>query len=213
MTMISVVGAKGGSGGSLLATNLGVALAAKGRCLLIDLNPMLGCVDLLLDIEAEKSWLDLLPVAGELTEHHLSLAIGSHASGLQLLVAPRTLRATAARAGLVKLLKDLRKRTTWLLLDLSVVDTELALAAFPITDMLLLVSTMEPQSLRSLKRLSEELPSDLLKRTGLVFNQVTRNHPANPEAVASSLGLPSLAVLPVDQPAISRQVHFGQPSL
>jgi Flp pilus assembly CpaE family ATPase len=211
MTMISVVGARGGSGVSLLATNLGVALAAMDTCLLLDLNPLLGYDDLLLDLKVERSWIDLLPVAGELTDHHLNLAAGSHASGLRFLGAPHSSSIKMKRTDVTRLLKELEKRFTWLLLDLPVMDVGMTSVAFPLTDILLLVSTMDPQSLRSAKRLTETLPASLLHKAGMVFNQVTPGHPADPEAAASPLGLPLLAVLPVEYDAVGRQVNFGQP--
>jgi len=63
MAVVGIRGVKGGSGASLLATNLGIALAAREPCLLIDLHARLGYDDLLLDLTVEKSWQDLLPVA------------------------------------------------------------------------------------------------------------------------------------------------------
>jgi len=211
MAVITVVGAKGGSGVSLLATNLGVALAAREFCLLIDLNPLLGADDLLLDLQIEKSWLDLLPVAAELTERHLDLAAGSHESGLRLLSAPHASKIGLKRAEVAGLLKALEAKVTWMLLDLPVIEVGITSVAFPLTSMLLLVCMMDPLSLRSAKRLTAALPADLLQKTGIVFNQVGRDHPGDPGAAASSLGLPLLAVLPVDQDAVGRQVNFGQP--
>jgi Flp pilus assembly CpaE family ATPase len=211
MALISVVGAKGGSGVSLLATNLGVALAAENSCLLIDLNPLLGSDDLLLDIQVERSWFDLLPVAGELTEHHINLAAGYHPSGLRLLSAPHKLPATIKCAEVTRLLYALKKRFAWLLLDLPVANVDMASLAFPVTDSLLLVSLMDPLSLRSARRLTEVLPTDLLRKTGIVFNQVTSDHPADPGETASSLEMPLLAVLPADHDMVGRQVNFGRP--
>ncbi len=211
MAIVTVVGSKGGCGVSLLATNLGVALAAEDSCLLIDLNPMLGSDDLLLDVSIEKTWLDLLPVAGELTQHHLDLAAVSHTSGLQLLGAPPQRGQVAKRIDMIKLLTQLRGRFEWILLDLPIGRTDLMSAAFPSTDFLLLVCTLDPQALRSAKRLVQELPRELRQKTGLVFNQIMRGHPAQPRVVADSMGLPLLAVLPLDQRAVGRQVNFGQP--
>jgi pilus assembly protein CpaE len=211
MAIVTVVGSKGGCGVSLLATNLGVALAAENGCLLIDLNPMLGSNDLLLDASIEKSWLDLLPVAGELTEHHLDLATASHTSGLRLLGAPPQRGKTLRRTDVVRLLTKLQERFEWILLDLPIDRTDFMSAAFPLTDVLLLVSTLDPQALRSAKRLLKELPQELQQKTGMVFNQIVRGHPAQPKAIADSLGLPLLAVLPLDQRAVGRQVNFGQP--
>jgi len=210
MAAVGIFGVKGGCGASLLATNLGAALAGNDACLLIDLNPMLGSDDLLLDVEVQKSWLDLLPVAGEFTQHHMDLTAVCHSSGLRLLAAPPGCGDTVRRADLVKLLKRLKKRFVWILLDIPAMRVDYAQAAFPIADILLLVSTLDPQALRSAKRMLQTLPGELRHKTGIVFNQVMRGHPAEPKATAASLELPLMGVLPFDQRAVGRQVNFGQ---
>lgn len=211
MTVLGLIGAKGGCGVSLLATNLGVALAASEPCILLDFNSLLGSDDLLLDLVVDKSWLDLLPVVGELTDHHLNLAAGSHHSGLLLLGAPHSLPSKIRRGDMIRLLNALKKRFTWLLLDLPIAKEDTLSLFFQVLDGLLLVSTMDPPSLRSAKRLTGVLPENILQTTGVVFNQVTRDHPVDPAAAASSLGLPLIAMLPVDRDAVSRQVNFGRP--
>jgi pilus assembly protein CpaE len=188
-----------------------LALAANEQCILLDFNSMVGSDDLLLDLAIEKSWLDLLPVSGELKEHHLNLVAATHPSGLLLLGAPRSLPPKNRHVDITRLLNALKERFTWLLLDLPVVNEHTASLPLPVIDQLLLVSTMDPPSLRSAKRLTDALPDDLLQTTGIIFNQVTPDHPLDPEAAASSLGLPLLAMLPVDHNGIGRQVNFGMP--
>lgn len=211
MAIVSILGTKGGCGASLLATNLGVALAVRQGCLLIDLNPLLGSDDLLLDLTIEKSWFDLLPVAGELTQHHLELAAACHASGLRLLGAPEQRGGRVKQAELVKLLKGLREKFAWILLDVPAMNLDVSPAAFAVTDYLVLVCTIDPQPLRSLKRLAAGLPHEFREKTGVVFNQVIPGHPALPRATAESLGLPLLAALPFDPRAVGMQVNFGHP--
>jgi Flp pilus assembly CpaE family ATPase len=211
MSVLSVVGAKGGCGVSLLATNLGVALAARTDCLLVDLNPVLGSNDLLLNVKTEKSWLDLLPVAGELRQRHLDLAAVPHPSGLHLIAAPEQRAGKVKQADLIRLLKALRERYTWVLLDVPVMTMDVTPAAFAATDLLLLLTTLDPQALRALQRLAAGLPQEFRRKTGLVFNQILSGHPAQPEAIAGSLELPLLATLPYDPRPIREQVNFGQP--
>ena len=211
MAIVSLLGTKGGCGVSLLAANLGVALAVKESCLLIDLNPLLGSDDLLLDLPIEKSWFDMLPVGGELTQHHLDLATACHSSGLRLLGAPEQRGGRVKQGDLVRLLKGLRELFAWTLLDVPAMNLDVSPAAFSATDFLILVSTVDPQPLRSLKRLVAGLPHEFREKTGLVFNQALQGHPALPKATAASLGLPLLAVLPFDPRGVGMQVNFGYP--
>ncbi|MGD8813019.1 MAG: cellulose synthase operon protein YhjQ/BcsQ [Anaerolineales bacterium] len=211
MAVVGLFGAKGGCGVSLLTTNLGVSLASKEPTLLIDLHPWLGYDDLLLDVSVERSWQDLLPVAGEITQHHLDLTLARHESGLCLLAAPTRWKQEASLTPMAKLWKSLRARFTWLLLDLPVAQTHVAQSAVFIIDVFLLVTTLDPPALRSAKRLSAMLPEEIAKRTAIVLNQVTKKHPTHPASVAVSIGLPLRAVLPLDPRAVGRQVHFGEP--
>ena len=211
MAVVGIRGVKGGSGASLLATNLGIALAAREPCLLIDLHARLGYDDLLLDLTVEKSWQDLLPVAGEITQHHLELTLAHHESGLWFLAAPDREERQPKLDIMVNLWKDLAGRFSWLLLDLPHAQIHVAQSVIPLIDVLLIVSTLDPPALRSANRIVDTLPDDLVPKTVLVLNQVTRDHPAHPASVAASIGLPLTAVLPLDAPAVARQVHFGRP--
>ncbi len=209
MAVVGIHGAKGGCGASLLATNLGVALAARSSCLLIDLHPQLGYDDMLLDLTVERSWQDLIPVAEEITQHHLDLALAQHESGLWFLAAPDREGQEPNRDLMAILWKDLAGRFSWLLLDLPLASIHEARSAMPILDVLLIVSTLDPPALRSAKRIVDNLPKALEPRTALVLNQVTKDHPAHPASIAASIGRPLAALLPLDATAVGQQVHFG----
>ncbi|MDZ7843912.1 MAG: hypothetical protein U5K99_03810 [Anaerolineales bacterium] len=64
-------------GKTMLASNLGTALGVGFRqhVLITDLLPALGSLDLLLNVQNEKTWLDLFPVVEELTPDQIELAV------------------------------------------------------------------------------------------------------------------------------------------
>jgi Flp pilus assembly CpaE family ATPase len=170
----------------------------------------MGCDDLLLNLRAERSWGDLLPVALELTRRHLALALVTHPSGLRLLGAPDRDHTRLDGQRVAALLEALATRFAWLVLDVPAVSVPLTASALPVTDALVLVTTADPAALRGAHRYLAGLPDGLRAKTGLVLNQITRQHPAQPGAVAASLGVPLLAVLPPDPRAVGYQVNFGQ---
>lgn len=206
MPVVAIASAKGGCGASLVATNLGVALAGQAECLLIDLHAVAGADDLLLDLHPIHSWADLLPVAGEVTQHHLELTLCVHTSGLRLLASP-TAPVVSAPEQRLDLLRSLACRFPWVLLDAPTGE----LADLGACDVLILVSTCDPPALRSAQRALALLPPGSRSRAWLVLNQVGRSQPAQPGAIADGLGLPLLANLPPDPRAVGYQVHFGQP--
>ncbi len=210
MTVLSLLSPRGGTGTSLVATNLGVLLAGQGRTMLVDLHTGNGCDDLLLDLSAKRSWGDLLPVASELTERHLELASATHTSGLHVLRSPVEFAAGIDEGDLLQLLEVLAKRYSWLLLDVPSGLPPLTRQVLSVSDALLLVTTADPPALRAANQLIAGLPENQLGNMGLVINQITRRHPAHPADIAASLELPLIAALPPDSRAVGYQVSFGR---
>ena len=210
MTVLSFLSPRGGTGTSLVATNLGVLFAGQSRTLLVDLHTGNGCDDLLLDLPSKRSWVDLLPVASELTERHLELASVTHTSGLHVLRSPVEFAARIDEGDLLQLLEALAKKYSWLLLDVPSGLPPLTRQVLTVSDVLLLVTTADPPALRAAKQLIAGLPDNQFGNMGLVINQITRRHPAHPADIAASLELPLIAALPPDSRAVGYQVSFGR---
>ena len=68
MPVFGVVGARGGVGTTLAATNLAVLFSQRGRCMLVDLHNHSGAADLFLGLRGRSSWIDLLDRGGKLQE-------------------------------------------------------------------------------------------------------------------------------------------------
>ena len=205
MPSVAVVGAKGGCGASLVATNLAVAFTRHGSTLLVDLHNGDGTDDLLLDLRPERAWADLLPVAGELEPRQLDLATLTHSGGLRFLAAPPQ-PVPAGKDRVALLLQVLATRLDWLVLDVPSSPSEVVEA-----DSVLVVATPDAPALRGAQGLLRRLPPETRSRAGLVLNQVTRAHPAHPASVASALACPLLGVLPSDARGVGFQVSFGRP--
>lgn len=216
MPTVTVFGAKGGVGASLLAANLGLWLEQEGRTLLVDLVPGVGSCDLLLDLEAERSWRELLPVAGELRDKYLELTTETHSSGLSLLAAPNVPPSEMDddSRNLAQLIQALSERWTWLVLDAGSGGLLWGRVPLEAADHLILVTTPDPPALRAAGRWVKQFRQALDgENLGLVLTQIGPGHPANPHSVAEALGLPLLGVLPLDRKSAGEQVHFGRPAV
>lgn len=211
MTILGVLGSKGGSGASLLATNLAISLTFEGKTLLIDLHTRLAYDDLLLDLKPEHTWEDLLTVSDELTDRHLELTLVKHASGLQMLAAPEGLQIDSHEESIQALLNNLKDRFDWLVIDLPLGQQPTANGILEIIDVLLMLTTGDLPSLRNTRRTLNSLPTELRANTYLVMNQMGRGHPVDPKRVAQTLNLQLLASLPPDPRAVGYQVSFGTP--
>lgn len=88
--LICVFGPKGGTGKTVTATSLAVALAQIGRSVaLVDLDLQFGDVGLCLGVPPETTIFDLIQAGGSLDEEKLNGFMPVHSSGVRLLLAPR----------------------------------------------------------------------------------------------------------------------------
>jgi pilus assembly protein CpaE len=87
--MICVLGLKGGSGKTLVATNLGVALAAAGHSVaLLDLDLQFGDLGLTMGIAPHRTLYDLVRSGGSLDAEKLDDFLLVHSSGARVLLSP-----------------------------------------------------------------------------------------------------------------------------
>lgn len=87
--LICVLGSKGGVGKTVAASNLGAALATRGkRTVLIDLDLQFGDVALALGLAPETTLFDLAVSGGSLDSDKLDDFMLRHPSGLRVLAAP-----------------------------------------------------------------------------------------------------------------------------
>ena len=87
--VITVFSPKGGTGKSVVSTNLAVAFARAGsRTLLIDLDLMFGDAALMLSLGRDKSLSDVASASEQLDAEKLGAYLLEHDSGVMLLAAP-----------------------------------------------------------------------------------------------------------------------------
>ena len=88
--IVTVFSPKGGTGKTVIATNLAAALAKHDgkRTLLLDLDLQFGDAAIMLGIEPDKTIHDLVAAPGELDSEKLAGYTTRHASGLDVLPAP-----------------------------------------------------------------------------------------------------------------------------
>jgi pilus assembly protein CpaE len=88
--LICVFGPKGGTGKTVTATSVAVALAELGRSVaLVDIDLQFGDVGLCLGVVPETTIFDLVQAGGSLDEEKVNGFMPTHSSGVRLLLAPR----------------------------------------------------------------------------------------------------------------------------
>jgi pilus assembly protein CpaE len=210
----AVFSAKGGVGGTTLATNLAGALQRSGeRTCLVDLNLNMGDVLAFLDLQGGYSIADVIANMRRLDRELLDSSLLAHASGVHVLAQSHRLeevdRIDPAQLG--SMLRFLRLHYRAVVLDGLRGFDELSVAALDEADQILVVVTQEVPAVRDARRCA-----DLLKRLGaeaklkLVVNRFQKGLEITPAVVAETVGVPVAATIPNDYPAVIRAVNRGQ---
>ncbi len=150
--VITVFSSKGGCGKTFLATNLAVALAADAEVALVDLDLHFGDVAIMLQLfpartiqdAARASALDPITLKSFLTRHH---------SGVCALVAPSepTVADTISPTTVVTILRLLRQRFGYVVVDTPAAFSDQVLAAFDESDAITMLATLDVPSIKNLK--------------------------------------------------------------
>ncbi|GAB3035422.1 hypothetical protein GCM10011376_18830 [Nocardioides flavus (ex Wang et al. 2016)] len=152
--VVTVFSTKGGVGKSLVATNLGVALASAGRTTcLVDLDVNSGDVAIMLQLTPQRTINDLVGFNGVIDAEGISSILTRHSENLSVVAAPVRLDSPdqASVDDIGKLLDALRRMVDFVVVDTSGVFDDQALCALDRSDMIVLVGTLDIPSLKALK--------------------------------------------------------------
>lgn len=159
--VVTVFAAKGGCGKTTLATNLGPAIAARGRreVCLVDLDLAFGDVAIALQQQPTHTIADAVPKAGSLDEQGIAGLLTAHSRGFVTLAAPLEPSAadTISSSLISELLTILRRMFDVVIVDTPAGFTDQVLAAFDLTDVFLLMATLDVPALKNLKLTLETL--------------------------------------------------------
>ena len=213
--MVCVLGPKGGTGKTLVSTNVAVALALEGhRTALVDLDLQFGDVGLALGLRPDKTIYDLVRSGGSLDEDKLDAYLVRHSSGLGVLLAPT--RPDQASAVTVDFLRDvftnLRSMCDYVLVDTPPGFTPEVIAAIDSSSNVCIVGMLDSLSLKNTKLGLETL--DLMgydpKRISLVLNRADTRVGITQDDVTLIIGRDPEVLIPSDR-QIPISVNEGVP--
>ena len=216
--IVTVFSPKGGTGKTVMATNLASALAKNEgkRTLLLDLDLQFGDAAIMLGIEPDKTIYDLVVAPGELDSEKLAGYTTRHSSGLEILPAP--LRPEDAElvteAKLARLLEVARESYDIIVVDTSPFFHGPMLATLDRTDELLVVCGLDIPTLKNV-RLSMrtlELLSFPMDRVRLVLNRANSKVGMKPDEVEGALDVKIRFQVPSDR-AVPISVNRGAPAV
>ncbi len=150
--LICVLGSKGGVGKTVSSTNLGAALATRGkRTVLIDLDLQFGDVALALGLAPEVTLFDLAVSGGSLDRDKLDDFLLRHPSGLRVLAAPaRPDQAVSVTAQLLTTVYALlREDYDFIVVDTPPAFTSEVIATVDVANWICMVAMFDALSLKN----------------------------------------------------------------
>ena len=216
--IITVFCPKGGTGKTVMATNLSTALAKYHgkRTLLLDLDLQFGDAAIMLGIEPDKTIQDLVTAPGELDPEKLAGYTTRHASGLDVLPAP--VRPEDAELvteqKLTRLLEVAKQSYDAIVVDTSPFFHGPMLATLDRTDELLLLCGLDVPTIKNVRLSIQtlELLSFPPERIRVVLNRANSNVGMKRNEVEAALESKVRFEIPSDR-AVPLAVNRGNPAV
>jgi pilus assembly protein CpaE len=214
--VISVYSPKGGSGCTMLATNLALALHTDdNKVLIVDANLQFGDVGVLLNLQGKYSLVSLAERADEIEEDFIQSVVASHSSGVKVLLGPPTPEDAELvnEVQLKKVLEKLREYFNYVIVDTSSVLRNVELTIFDSSDRVLLIATPDIPSLANIKKFFDlveklEYPPD---RVVLVLNRVDRRGGITAANVEETLKHAVAGQILLDDKTVLASINSGVP--
>jgi len=215
--VITVAAPRGGTGKTVIATNLSVALASRHENVaLLDLNMTGGDVAVLLDLIPQRTLGDLIPTFMGIDDDVMDSLMMKHSCGLRVLPAPLSGmcdNSLMSRPLVQSILRFLRQRCSYTIADTGHPGMEGTMAAMDASDIILVVVGNDLPRLRDGKQYLRNLiaanyPKERIRvvvnRTGISKEIPTRE-------IESILEFPVTLMLPNDDELVGVSVNLGQP--
>ncbi|MEG1547264.1 MAG: AAA family ATPase [Clostridia bacterium] len=204
---------KGGTGKTMLAVNLAVALAALGKKVaLIDLNLQFGDVGIFLDIDKGDTIADLVE-ENNFELKTLKSYMVRHYSGVHVLLASNA----PEYAELIKpphiesILATLRSEFDYIVLDMTPNFSDCAIAALEQSDTVFFVVTQEISALHNAKRSLKVIEAlNLMDKVQLAINKDGIST-ISVKDVEGILDRKAVLIVPNDQKTAVRAINRGVP--
>ncbi len=199
--VITVFNAKGGCGKTTISTNLGAYMASTGaRVLLVDLDLAFGDVAISLQLRPAASMGDLVAMLGHIDEQGLASVVTKHESGLDTICAPNQPgeadRISGALVG--EMLRVARRNYDYIIIDTPPAFSEHVLAAFDVSDLAVLLATLDIPAVKNLRLTLDTL--DLLgyprEAWIVILNRSDAKVGLNTEDVVAAIKQPIAAMIP-----------------
>jgi pilus assembly protein CpaE len=214
-TLVCILGSKGGVGKTLVAANVGVALAQRGRrTALVDLDLQFGDVALALGLAPETTLFDLAVSGGSLDAEKLDDFMLRHSSGLRVLAAPaRPDHAASVTAGMIAdVYTLLRQEYEFVIVDTPPSFTPEVITTIDVATWVCMVGMLDALSVKN-TRLGLEtlnLMNYPVEHVLVALNRANTNVGLSQKDAVTLLGRVPDVLIPSDR-EVTRSINEGVP--
>ena len=212
--IVTITSPKGGSGKTVVATNLAVYLArqAPGEVVLVDLDLQFGDVASALGLTPAYTMFTATQASG--TEATLLKAfLTPHASQLLVLCAPDdpTEADDVKQSDAVRIIVELSRLFRWVIVDTGAGLDDMTLSVAEVSTDLVFVSSTDVPSVRGVRK-EAAIMDQLGVRAAryLLLNRSDAKVGLSPKDIAASIGLPIVCEVPSSR-AVPTSVNVGVP--
>ncbi|MDR2431671.1 MAG: AAA family ATPase [Candidatus Margulisbacteria bacterium] len=215
--IITFISSKGGIGKSVISTNLAVILQEifKKKVLLIDTVQRFGSAEIILNFCSRKSLLAVPAEADNLEIYwqEIEKNILRHSGGLDLLLAGDDNHEPLASAKIRSVLKAVRDKYDYLIIDTDNYFVEPVLSLLELSDQIIYLSKMDIASLKNLRLGLDSLKSFYfsLDKVKLVINCFEKTSELSIAELEKFLNWKIFTVLPEDRNTIISSINKGAP--
>jgi pilus assembly protein CpaE len=214
--VLMFLGAKGGCGGTTVATNFAIALMKQdaGKVVIVDMDLQLGEVALGLSLKPSFSLLDALKNEDRLDGDFLSSLLVRHTSGLAVLASPEQYTSfNPLSGGVKKLFSILRRQFAFVVVDAGTPRGDTEEALFDLADIVYLVTEVSIPALRNARRLLQYMAArERNPHVEIILNRFnTRDIEIDETGTTKALGRPVDWKVPNDFPSVRTAENTGVP--
>jgi pilus assembly protein CpaE len=217
--VIAVFSPKGGTGCTVMAANLAIALnrTNTGSVILVDGSLQFGDAAVTLDLQPVHTMFDLMDHIDEMDGPMIDSVLTAHSGGIKVLLAPpRPEMAEFVTAdSLRRVIEQLRRQFDYLVVDTWTSLHDTVLAVLDVADLIVLISTPDIPSLRNV-RLFFEVTEQLGYPPGKISLVLNKSEPRRSRIrakdIEESIKHPVAAEFPLDD-YVPLSVNQGVPFL
>lgn len=215
--VITFFNVKGGAGKSVISSNVATMLARfwKKKVVLLDLNLAFGDQGILLGLPADNHIHKLLSERPPIKISHIEKQLTKHSSGLKVLLPPPLpeLAETIKPEFVENIIDILRSHYDFVIIDTHNQLTDLEIKVLEISDLIMLVMTMELTFIKNTKLLLDlllrlKIPREKIK---VILNRAFKNMGLEPSKVEKSLRYAISHFIPSDGNIVVPSVNQGTP--